>query len=109
MGLSGDGLTIVGFGTNPSGATEAALRCICLPYNLVGEFQRTLGHPTLRTVATLRTTLFACGAILGAVGRQPMLRLSRAKPWQATFLADLDCLVPPAVNCNAVPAAGGNS
>jgi hypothetical protein len=39
-----------------------------------------LGQRTVRTLAMLRTTLFACGAILGADGRQPLLRLSRARP-----------------------------
>lgn len=63
---------------------------------------------TLRTLATLRTTLFACGAILGADGRHPMLRLSRAKPWQAAFLAYLQRLLPPSTNCNAVAARGAN-
>ncbi len=93
-----------GFCSRRFAGTEAALRFICLLYNLVGEFQRSLGHATLRTLATLRTTLFACGAILGADGRQPLLRLSRAKPWQATFLAYLQRLLPSAANCNAVAA-----
>jgi len=97
-----------GFCSRRFAGTEAALRFICLLYNLVGEFQRSLGHVTLRTLATLRTTLFACGAILGAVGRQPMLRLSRARPWQATFLAYLQRLLPTPANCNAVPATGTN-
>jgi hypothetical protein len=88
--------------------TEAALRFICLLVNLVGEFQRSLGHVTLRTLATLRTTLFACGAILGADGRQTMLRLSRAKPWQATFLTYLQRLLPTPANCNAVLATEAN-
>ncbi len=88
--------------------TEAALRFTCLLYNLVGEFRRSLGHATLRTLATLRTTLFACGAILGADGRHPMLRLSRAKSWQATFLAYLQRLLPTPANCNAVPRTGAD-
>jgi hypothetical protein len=97
-----------GFCSRRFSGTEAALRFICLLYNLVGEFQRSLGQTTLRTLATLRTTLFACGAILGADGRQPMLRLSRARPWQATFLAYLQRLLPVAPNCNAVPAREAN-
>ena len=66
------------------------------------------GAVTLRTLATLRTTLFACGAILGADGRQPMLRLSSANPWQATFLAYLQRTLPPPANCNTVPAIAAN-
>ncbi len=97
-----------GFCSRRFSGTEAALRFICLLYNLIGEFQRTLGHATLRTLATLRTTLFACGAILGADGRQPMLRLSRAKPWQVAFLAHLQRLLPTPANCKAVPATEPN-
>lgn len=91
-----------GFCSRRFSATEAVLRFLCLLHNLIGEFQRSLGQRTIRTLATLRTTLFACGAILGAEGRQPMLRLSRAKPWQATFLAHLSRLLPKDANCNAV-------
>jgi hypothetical protein len=97
-----------GFCSRRFSGTEAAVQFICLLYNLVGEFQRSLGHVTLRTLATLRTTLFACGAILGADGRQPMLRLSRAKPWQATFLAYLQRLLPTPATCNAVLATEVN-
>lgn len=94
-----------GFCSQRFAGTEAALRFICLLYNLVTEFQRTLGHPVQRTLATLRTTLFACGAILGRCGRQPLLRLSRAKPWQSTFLDALQRLLLGPPNCNAVPAS----
>jgi hypothetical protein len=85
------------------------LRFICLLYNRIGEFQRTLGRATQRTLATLRTTLFACGAILGACGRRPLLRLSRPKPWQAAFLDALQRLLSVPINCNAVPARGAIS
>lgn len=97
-----------GFCSRRFSGTEAALRFICLLYNLVGEFQRHLGQRTIRTLATLRTTLFACGAILGADGRQPLLRLSRAKPRQATFLAYLQRLLPMTPNCNAVSTTEAN-
>lgn len=91
-----------GFCSQRFSATEAVLRFLCLLHNLIGEFQRSLGQRPIRTLATLRTTLFACGAILGAAGRQPMLRLSRARPGQATFLAHLSRLLPKDANCNAV-------
>jgi hypothetical protein len=58
-----------GFCSRRFAGPEAALRFICLLYNLVGEFQRSVGQPTLRALATLRTTLFACGAVLGVDGR----------------------------------------
>lgn len=93
-----------GFCSQRFAGTEAALRFICLLYNLVAEFQRTLGQSVQRTLATLRATLFACGAILGTSGCRSMLRLSRAKPWQATFLAALQRLVGEPPNCIAIPS-----
>jgi len=92
-----------GFCSQRFAGTDAALRFICFLYNLIAEFQRALGGPVQRTLATLRTTLFACGAILGASGRRPILRLSRAKPWQATFLDALQRLLGDPPNCNAMP------
>lgn len=98
-----------GFCSQAFWATEAALRCICLLYNLLEEFQRALGAPVRRTLATLRTTLFACGAILGRDGRQTVLRLSRPRAWQSRFLAQLHRLLTWEPNCNAVPESTGNS
>lgn len=56
--------------SGPTGfsATEAVLRFLCLLHNLIGEFQPRLEQRPIRTRATLRTTLFACGAILGVAG-----------------------------------------
>jgi hypothetical protein len=84
---------------------EAALRFIALHYNLVGELQRSLGQRPMRTPGPpCEPTPLACGALLRADGRQPLLRLSRAQPWQATFLAYLQRLLQNTANCNAVPA-----
>jgi hypothetical protein len=58
-----------GFCSHRFWATEAALRSICVLYNLLEAFQTALAAPVRRTLATLRTTVFACGAILGSVGR----------------------------------------
>jgi hypothetical protein len=91
-----------GFCSRRFWATEAALRSICMLYNLLEEFQTALAVPARRTLATLRTTVFACGAILGTVGRQAVLRLSRPAPWQQRFLAHLQRLVTWVPNCNAV-------
>ena len=98
-----------GFCSQAFWATEAALRCICLLYNLLEEFQRSLGAPIRRTLATLRTTLFACGAILGRDGRQTVLRLSRPREWQTRFLGQLRRLLTWGPNCNAVPELAGNA
>jgi len=91
-----------GFCSRRFWATEAALRSICVLYNLLEEFQTALAVPARRTLATLRTTVSACGAILGAVGRQLVLRLSRPTPWQARFLTHLQRLVTWIPHCNAV-------
>ena len=95
-----------GFCSHRFWATEAALRSICVLYNLLEEFQTALAAPVRRTLATLRTTVFACGAILGTVGRQLVLRLSHPTPWQARFLTHLQRLVTWTPNCHAVGASG---
>jgi hypothetical protein len=91
-----------GFCSRRFWATEAALRAICLLYNLVEAFQGALAVPVRRTLSTLRVTVFACGAILGRVGRQAVLRLSRTPVWQQVFLAQLQRLLTGVPNCNAV-------
>lgn len=48
-----------------SGATEAAIRAICVLYNLIEEFHGALAAAVRRALATSRSTVFACGAILG--------------------------------------------
>jgi hypothetical protein len=97
-----------GFCSQRFWATEAALRAICLLYNLIEEFQRALGAPARRTLATLRITVFACGAILGRDGRQAVLRLSRAKPWQQRFLDQFHRLLNWTPNCNAIALGEAN-
>jgi len=94
-----------GFCSRRFWATEAALRAICLLYNLVEAFQGALATPVRRTLSTLRVTVFACGAILGRVGRQVVLRLSRTPAWQHRFLTHLHRLVTGVPNCNAVTAS----
>jgi hypothetical protein len=98
-----------GFCSRRFWATEAALRAICLLYNLVEAFQGALAAPVRRTLSTLRTTVFACGAILGREGRQAMLRLSRTPPWQQRFLDQLQRLLKGGPNCNAVAPVEANS
>lgn len=96
-----------GFCSHRFWATEAALRSICVLYNLIEEFQGALGAPLRRTLATLRTTVFACGAILGREGRHLALRLSRPPSWQPRFLAQLQRLLSWRPNCNAIGIAEG--
>jgi hypothetical protein len=97
-----------GFCSQRFWATEAALRAICLLYNLVEAFQTALPAPVRRTLSTLRVTVFACGAILGRDGRQAVLRLSRTPPWQQRFLDYLQRLLTGVPNCNAVTSAEAN-
>ena len=60
-------------------ATEAAFNAVLLRFNLVSEFQRAAGLPIYREPATLRTQVFAGGAILGRAGRRRVLH--RSKSW----------------------------
>jgi hypothetical protein len=98
-----------GFCSRRFWATEAALRAICLLYNLIEAFQGALAAPARRTLSTLRVTVFACGAFLGRAGRHAVLRPSRTTPWQQRFLVQLHRLLTWAPNCNAVASAGANS
>jgi hypothetical protein len=66
-------------------ATEAAFRLVCVTYNLVSLLQDKLGFTTYRTLGTLRTQLFAMGAILGTQGRKTVLRISLTGPFRERF------------------------
>ena len=57
-------------------ATEAALWAVVATFNLLSLFQQASGAGTYRQPATLRTTGFLCGAVLGRQGHQPGLYLS---------------------------------
>lgn len=60
-------------------ATESAFLAVLFTFNLLSLYQQcsapTAGY---RQPATLRTTVFICGAILGKAGRQKVLHLSAA-------------------------------
>ena len=58
-------------------ATEAAFLAVLFTFNLLSLYQQ-LGAPAAayRQPATLRSTVFLCGAILGRAGRQTVLHLS---------------------------------
>ncbi|MFA5166847.1 MAG: IS1380 family transposase [Candidatus Paceibacterota bacterium] len=66
-------------------ATEAALRLVCFAHNSMAMFERRLGYKTHRTLGTLRSLIFACGAILGAQGRKTTLRLSLGEALREQF------------------------
>ena len=73
-----DDLGAAGFCRQPFFPTEAAFRTVLFVYNLLGEFQRASGWTTWRQPATLRHTVFVCGALLGRSGRRWVLQLSRS-------------------------------
>jgi hypothetical protein len=57
-------------------ATEAAFLAVVATFNLLSLFQQVSGPGAYRQPATLRTTVFLCGAVLGRQGHQPVLYLS---------------------------------
>ena len=57
-------------------ATEASFRTVLLVFNLLSEFQRTIGLTKYNQPASLRTKIFLCGAILGRSGHHRVLHLS---------------------------------
>jgi len=59
-------------------ATEAAFRSLLLLFNLLAEFQRAAGLPGYRELATIRTQVLTCGAILGRAGRHVVVHLSKS-------------------------------
>ena len=59
-------------------ATDAVFRTILMLFNLLGEFQRTVGMTSYRQPATLRAEVFLCGAVLGKKGRDTVIYLSEA-------------------------------
>lgn len=59
-------------------ATEAAFRSILMLFNLLAEFQRATGMTEYRQPASLRYSVFLCGAILGRKGHQAVLHMSTA-------------------------------
>ena len=68
-----------GFCTQNFWATEAAFLAVLFTFNLLSLYQQTATPKAgYRQPATLRTTVFLCGAILGRTGRQAVLHLSAA-------------------------------
>lgn len=64
-----------GFCLQSFDGTEAAFRLICFLFNLVGAFKREVMANESPRLMTLRTDVLVVGAILGADGRKPVLRL----------------------------------
>jgi hypothetical protein len=67
--------------------TEAAFRLICFLFNLVALFKREVTRDEAPRLMTLRTQVLVVGAILGADGRQRVLRLGLRGKWRERFAA----------------------
>lgn len=87
-------------------ATEAAFRMVCVTYNLMEQFVKTLGFTAKRTLGTLRTLIFACGAMLGRDGHRLALRLSMSGKRKERFLGYLAKIFP-SQNNNCVAVESG--
>jgi hypothetical protein len=79
-----------GFSLQAFDGTEAAFRLICFLFNLVALFKRDVTRNERPQLTTLRARLLVVGAILGARGHRPILRLGLTGRLQATFAALLD-------------------
>lgn len=96
-----------GFCLQPFFATESAFLAVLFTFNLLSLYQhQTTPAAPYRQPGTLRTAVFLCGAVLGVMGRDAVLKLSAAwgglskhKPLVAATLNWLNAtspkLVPP--------------
>ena len=96
-----------GFCLQPFFATEAAFLAVLFTFNLLSLYQhQTTPTAPYRQPGTLRVAVFLCGAVLGVMGRDVVVKLSAAwgglrkhKPLVAATLDWLKCaspkLIPP--------------
>lgn len=75
--LKGD-LEADGFCMRQFHSTDAAFSSVLLLFNLLSLFQKSAGITRWQRPATLRTSVFLCGAILGSSGRKVVLHMSLA-------------------------------
>jgi hypothetical protein len=68
-----------GFCLHPFFATEAAFLAVLFTFNLLSLYQhQTTPGAAYRQPGTLRVAVFLCGAVLGKMGREVVLKLSAA-------------------------------
>jgi hypothetical protein len=79
-----------GFCLQSFDGTEAAFRLLCFLFNLIAEFKREVTRDPAPRLMTLRSQVLVVGAILGAQGRQPVLRLGLRGHWRERFAALLE-------------------
>ena len=87
-----------GFCLHSFDGTEAAFRLICFLFNLLAEFKHEVTQDEAPRLMTLRTRLLVIGAIRGAEGRQPVLRLGLRGHWRQRFAALLQRIAALAVS-----------
>jgi len=68
-----------GFCLQPFYATEAAFLAVLFTFNLLSHYQhQTTPNAPYRQPGTLRVAVFLCGAVLGVMGREMVIKLSAA-------------------------------
>ena len=68
-----------GFCLQPFYATESAFLAVLFTFNLLSLYQhQTTPMAPYRQPGTLRTAVFLCGAVLGVMGRDVVVKLSAA-------------------------------
>ena len=68
-----------GFCLQPFFATEAAFLAVLFTFNLLSLYQhQTTPDAPYRQPGTLRVAVFLCGAVLGVMGREMVVKLSAA-------------------------------
>jgi hypothetical protein len=81
-----------GFCLNSFEGTDAVFRLVCFLFNLLAQFKQAVTGDTKPQLNTLRTQLLVVGAILGADGRQQVLRLGLRSRQRARFAEALERL-----------------
>ena len=69
--------------------TEAVFRLLCVLFNILAEFKRSVLQDDAPQLGTVRHTTFVIGAILGTKGRKRVLRLGLRGRWRERFAAIL--------------------
>jgi len=95
-------LAAAGFCLQPFFATEAAFLAVLFTFNLLSLYQhKTTPDAPYRQPGTLRVAVFLCGATLGVMGREMVVKLSAAwgglskhKPLVDATLNWLNCTAP---------------
>jgi len=104
-----------GFCLHPFFATEAAFLAVLFTFNLLSLYQhQTTPNAPYRQPGTWRVAVFLCGAVLGGMGRDVVVKLSAAwgglrkhKPLLAATLNWLKCASPKLIPPEERLAIGG--